>query len=181
MTGRRTRTRTRSRAAAATAALVSCALLLTGCGIKRSGVIDSGHAATVKVVDGKNNTYLYFLSKEGDRLVPAPFSLLVDDLNPVVLLRLLLEGPRGRAGEAGLTTGLPQLPAGQGSEKLAVSSTPHAGVTVRVPFAVGNLSALARMQLVCTMGISAAKDTLSPVTLQGSDTTLAPAECDLKR
>ncbi|MFA7765937.1 hypothetical protein ACGFNX_19010 [Streptomyces sp. NPDC048723] len=180
MTGRGTRTR--SRAAAAAAALVSCALLLTGCGIKRSGVIDSGHAATVKVADGKNSTYLYFLSKEGDRLVPAPFSLLEDyDLNRVVLLRLLLEGPRGRAGEVGLTTGLPQLPAGQGTEKLAVSPYSHEGTTVRVPFAVGNLSALARMQLVCTMGISAVKDTVSPVTLQGSDTTLAPAECDLKR
>ncbi|WKD31699.1 hypothetical protein [Streptomyces xanthophaeus] len=180
MTGRRTRTR--SRAAVATAALVSCALLLTGCGIKRSGVIDSGHSATVKVADGKNSIYLYFLSKEGDRLVPAPFSLMVDyKLNPVVLLRLLLEGPRGRAGEAGLTTGLPQLPVGQGSEKLEVSSASHAGVTVRVPFAVGDLSALARMQIVCTMGISAMKDTLTPVALQGSDTTLAPAECDLKR
>ncbi|MFE5562746.1 hypothetical protein [Streptomyces sp. NPDC056544] len=180
MTGRRTRTR--SRAAAAAAALVSCALLLAGCGIKRSGVIDSGHAATVKVADGKNNTYLYFLSKEGDRLVPAPFGLLVDyDLNPVVLLDLLLEGPRGRAGEAGLTTGLPPLPAGTGSEKLSVSSSSHAGMTVKVPFAVGDLSALARMQVVCTIGISAKKDTLRPVTLQGTDTTLAPAECDLKR
>ncbi|MFF4391203.1 hypothetical protein ACFY0G_31120 [Streptomyces sp. NPDC001552] len=180
MTGRRTRTRSRS--AAATAALVSCALLLTGCGIKRSGVIDSGHAATVKVADGKNNTYLYFLSKEGDRLVPAPFSFLAGyDLNPAVLLHLLLEGPRGRAGEAGLTTGLPQLPAGSGPEKLAVTSSPHAGMTVKVPFAVGDLSPLARMQLVCTIGISAKKDTLNPVTLQGSDTTLAPAECDLKR
>ncbi|MFD9478200.1 MULTISPECIES: GerMN domain-containing protein [Streptomyces] len=180
MTGRRTRTR--SRAAAATAALVSCALLLTGCGIKRTGVIDSGHSATVKVADGKKNTYVYFLSKEGDRLVPAPFSLLAGyDLNPVVLLRLLLEGPRGRADEAGLTTGLPQLPASQGTEKLAVSPYSHEGITVRVPFAVGSLSALARMQLVCTIGVSAVKDTLSPVTLQGGDTTLAPAECDLKR
>ncbi|GGS07638.1 hypothetical protein Snoj_11210 [Streptomyces nojiriensis] len=161
---------------------MSCALLLTGCGIKRSGVIDSGHAATVKVADGKNSTYLYFLSKEGDRLVPAPFSFLAGyDLNPAVLLHLLLEGPRGRAGEAGLTTGLPKLPAGSGSEKLSVSPSPHAGMTVKVPFAVGDLSALARMQLVCTIGVSAVKDTLSPVTLQGSDTTLAPAECDLKR
>ncbi|MCX4806685.1 hypothetical protein ACFWWM_34190 [Streptomyces sp. NPDC058682] len=179
MTGRKARTR--SRAAAATAALVSCALLLTGCGIKRTGVIDSGHAATIKVADGKNNTYLYFLSKEGDRLVPAPFSLALDsDLNPVVLLRLLMDGPRGRAGEAGLTTGLPRLPAGQ-TEQLAVSPHSDEGMTVWVPFAVGNLSALARMQLVCTIGISAKKDTLSPVTLKGTDTTLAPAECDLKR
>lgn len=109
MTGRRTRTR--SRAAAATAALVSCALLLTGCGIKRTGVIDSGHSATVKVADGKKNTYVYFLSKEGDRLVPAPFSLLAGyDLNPVVLLRLLLEGPAAGPTRPGSPQVCPSCP-----------------------------------------------------------------------
>lgn len=54
-------------------------------------------------------------------------------------------------------------------------------MTVRLPFAVGNLPAPARMQLVCTVGLSAVPDTVSPVTLQGTDTTLAPADCDLKR
>ncbi|MEY2230697.1 MULTISPECIES: hypothetical protein [Streptomyces] len=172
--------RTRSRAAAATAALVGCALLLTGCGIKRTGVIDSGHAATVKVSGSKGN-FLYFVSKEGDRLVPTPFSVPEGyNLNPVVLLRLLLDGPRGRAGEVGLTTALPRLPDGA-EEQLAVSPYAHDGTRVRVPFAVGNLSDLARMQLVCTIGASVVTDTLSPVSLQGSDTTLPAADCDLKR
>ncbi|GAA2637750.1 MULTISPECIES: hypothetical protein [Streptomyces] len=174
-----TRRRTRPRAAAA-AVLVGCALLLTGCGIKRTGVIDSGHAATVKVPGG-NSTVLYFLSKEGDRLVPSPITGFEGHhINPVVLVSLLLNGPRGRAGEVGLTTGLPRI-TDRMDEELAVSPYSHEGVTVRLPFAVGNLPAPARMQLVCTVGLSAVPDTVSPVTLQGTDTTLAPADCDLKR
>ncbi|MGW6981580.1 GerMN domain-containing protein [Streptomyces sp. NPDC054932] len=178
MTGRKTR----SRAAAATAVLVGCALLLTGCGIKRTGVIESGHAATVKVPGAGKSTVLYFVSKEGDRLVPAP-STLFDGytIAPAALVRLLLEGPRGRSGEAGLTTALPKLPAGKGDAVTVSPYTRDGGMTVRVPFAVGDLSALARKQLVCTVGISAVADTLSPVTLQGTDTTLPPAECDVLR
>ncbi|MFI8388729.1 GerMN domain-containing protein [Streptomyces sp. NPDC085540] len=175
MTGRRTR----SRAAVATAALVSCALLLTGCGIKRSGVIDSGHAATVKV-PGAKSTIVYFLSKDGDRLVPTPVTGFEGhDINPEVLLLMLLEGPRGRAAEVGLTTGLPQ-PTALKDGSLAVSPYSHAGMTVRVPFAVAGLSELARMQIVCTIGISAVRDVISPITLMGTDTTLASADCSLK-
>lgn len=120
-----TRRRTRPRAAAA-AVLVGCALLLTGCGIKRTGVIDSGHAATVKVPGG-NSTVLYFLSKEGDRLVPSPITGFEGHhINPVVLVSLLLNGPRGRAGEVGLTTGLPRI-TDRMDEELAVSPYSHEG------------------------------------------------------
>ncbi|MFG2978654.1 hypothetical protein ACGFYY_37430 [Streptomyces sp. NPDC048331] len=175
-----TRLRTRSRAAATTAVLVGCALLLTGCGIKRTGVIDSGHAATVKVPGG-NSTVVYFLSKEGDRLVPSPIvGFEGHDINPVVLVSLLLGGPRGRAGEVGLTTGLPRL-SPEKDEKLAVSPYSHQGTTVGVPFPVADLSPLARMQLVCTVGLSAVPETVTPVILIGTDTTLPAADCDLKR
>ncbi|MFF4261923.1 hypothetical protein [Streptomyces virginiae] len=172
---------TRSRAAAATATLVGCALLLTGCGIKRTDVIDSGHSATVKVSGGNKSNFLYFVAKDGDRLAPSPFSLAEGyRLNPVVLLRLLLDGPRGRAAEVGLTTALPRVPAGQ-EEQMAVSPYTHEGTTVRVPFAVGDLSDLARMQIVCTIGTAVLTDTRSPVILQGTDTTLPAADCDRKR
>ncbi|WP_392895334.1 GerMN domain-containing protein [Streptomyces sp. LN699] len=177
-----THRRTSSRAAAATAVLTGCALLLTGCGIKRTGVIESGHAATVKVSGSGKSTVLYFVSKEGDRLVPAPFTLFDGyTLAPPALVRLLLDGPMGRAGEAGLTTALPRLPAGEAD---AVTVSPYSqerGMTVRVPFPVADLSALARKQLVCTVGVSAVADTLSPVTLQGTDTVLPADECDLER
>ncbi|MEJ8641673.1 GerMN domain-containing protein [Streptomyces sp. MS1.HAVA.3] len=174
--------RTRYRAATATAALVAgCALLLTGCGIKRSGVVDSGHAATVKVPNGKGAVF-YFVSKEGDRLIPVPFP--VDSgytIAPTAIVRLLLEGPTGPSHAAGLTTALPRLPAAQ-TEAVAVSAySPDDGITVRVPFAVGGLSELAHSQLMCTVGLSIAPDRPSPVTLQGTDTTLPSAECDTRR
>ncbi|MFJ9080750.1 GerMN domain-containing protein [Streptomyces sp. NPDC102278] len=177
-----TRRRTRSRAATATAALTGCALLLTGCGIKRTGVIESGHAATVKVSGAGKNTVLYFVSKEGDRLVPAPFTLFDGyTIAPAALVRLLLDGPMGRAGEAGLTTALPRLPAGKAD---AVTVSPYSqerGMTVQVPFPVGDLSELAREQIVCTVGISAVADTLTPVVLRGTDTALPVDECELAR
>ncbi|MDX3534225.1 hypothetical protein PV721_07560 [Streptomyces sp. MB09-01] len=175
MTGRKKRTR----ATAVTAALAGCALLLAGCGIKRTGVIESGHAATVKVPGAKTAAVLYFVSEEGDRLVPVPFTIGADyTLAPVPLLRLLMNGPSGPAQEAGLTTALPRLP--EGAEALIVSA-PDKGLTVRLPFAVGTLSDLARDQLVCTVGVSAVPDVVSPVTLQGTDTTLPSAECERGR
>ncbi len=177
-----TRRRTRSRTAAATAALTGCALLLTGCGIKRTGVIESGHPATVKVSGSGKSTVLYFVSKEGDRLVPAPFTLFDGyTIAPAALVRLLLDGPMGRAGEAGLTTALPKLPAGKADQVTVSPHTQERGMTVRVPFPVGDLSPLARKQLVCTVGVSAVQNTLSPVVLQGTDTVLPSDECDLNR
>ncbi|MEU9375776.1 hypothetical protein AB0D94_18605 [Streptomyces sp. NPDC048255] len=177
MTGRRT---TRTRAAAATAALAGCALLLAGCGIKRTGVIESGHAATVKVPGGKTAGVLYFVSKEGDRLVPVPFGVSAEyTIAPSALLGLLLSGPNGPAQEAGLTTALPQLRAGQGEPSVG-EYEPNKALTVRVPLAVGSLSELARNQLVCTVGVSAVPDVVNPVILQGTDTALPAADCDTR-
>ncbi|MEC4574928.1 GerMN domain-containing protein [Streptomyces virginiae] len=174
MTGRKTR----SRAAAVTAALTGCALLLTGCGIKRTGVIESGHAAAAKVPGGKNIAVLYFISKDGDRLVPVPFSIGTDYiLAPTPLLRVLLNGPIGPSSAAGLTTQLPKVP-GDKSDAVTVRRSPQdKGLTVQVPFAVSGLSELARAQLVCTIGVSGVRDTVSPVTIEGTDTTLPSADC----
>ncbi|MCX4696099.1 hypothetical protein [Streptomyces sp. NBC_01408] len=177
MTGRKAR----SRAAAVTAALAGCALLLAGCGIKTTGVIESGHAATVKAPSGKG-VVLYFVSKEGDRLVPVPF--MFDGgytIAPSALLRLLLDGPMGPAQEAGLTTALPRLPDGQAEGASVGEYTSDHGMTVRLPFAVGSLSELARSQLVCTVGVSVVPDVLSPVVLEGTDTALPAAQCRTRR
>ncbi|MFE5676912.1 hypothetical protein ACFQ7B_22625 [Streptomyces erythrochromogenes] len=178
MTGRKTR----ARAAAATAALAGCALLLAGCGIKRTGVIESGHAATVKVPGGKNTSVLYFVSKEGDRLVPVPFSIGTEyTLAPTPLARLLLLGPTtGPASAAGLTTALPRVPDGQ-VDAVTVMKSPEKGVTVSVPFAVAGLSDLARNQLLCTVGIAAVPDTRSRVSIKGTDTVLPAADCNPRR
>ncbi|MFB7181629.1 hypothetical protein ACFCYI_28480 [Streptomyces sp. NPDC056257] len=170
--------KTRARATAATAALAGCALLLTGCGIKRTGVIESGHAATVKVPNGKNAAVLYYVSKEGDRLVPVPFVINPEyTLAPVPLVRLLLNGPTPPAQEASLTTALPRVPDGQEQAVTVSAYTPDKGLTIHLPFAVGSLSALARNQLVCTVGTSAVPDVVTQVTLHGTDTVLPAADC----
>lgn len=170
---------TRSRAVAATAALTGCALLLAGCGIKRTGVIESGHAATVKVPDSKTAAVLYFISKDGDRLVPVPFSIGTDYmLAPTPLLRVLLDGPSGPASAAGLTTALPRVSDAQSDAASVNKYSPGKGLTVSVPFPVAGLSDLARKQLVCTFGVSAVPDTVTPVAIQGTDTTLPSADCN---
>ncbi|MEU9084165.1 hypothetical protein [Streptomyces sp. NPDC048357] len=170
--------KTRARATAATAALAGCALLLTGCGIKRTGVIESGHAATVKVPNGKNAAVLYYVSKEGDRLVPVPFVINPEyTLAPVPLVRLLLNGLTPPAQEAGLTTALPKVPDGQEQAVTVSAYVPDKGLTVHVPFAVGSLSDLARNQLVCTVGTSAVPNVVTQVTLHGTDTILPAADC----
>ncbi|MFE9933322.1 GerMN domain-containing protein [Streptomyces sp. NPDC005533] len=177
MRGRKTRART----TAATAALAACALLLTGCGIKRTGVIESGHAATVKVPNGKNAAVLYYVSQGGDRLVPVPFLINPEyTLAPVPLVRLLLNGLTPPAQEAGLTTALPRMPDGQEQAVTVTAYVPGKGLTVHVPFAVGSLSELARNQLVCTLGTSAVPDVVTQVTLHGTDTVLPAADCPLR-
>ncbi|MFD5622429.1 hypothetical protein [Streptomyces yangpuensis] len=178
MTGRTTR----SRATAAAAALTGCALLLAGCGIKRTGVIESGHAATVKVPGSKNAATLYYVSKDGDRVVPVPFSIGTDYmLAPVPLLRILLDGPIGPASAAGLTTALPKVSDAQSETATVSKYVPDKGITVSVPFPVAGLSDLARKQLVCTFGVSVVPDTLTPVAIQGTDTTLPAADCNPRR
>lgn len=170
MTGRKTRYR-------AAAALAGCVLLLAGCGIKPTGVVDSGHAATVKS-PGKT-AVLFFVSKDRSRLVPVPFTFdKAYTLEPRALVMLLLNGPSAPAAEAGLTTALPRLTAGQESALGASEYSESEGVTVHLPFAVAGLSELARNQLVCTVGVSAVPDVVSPVILRDAHTTFPSAECD---
>ncbi|MFJ9545535.1 hypothetical protein [Streptomyces erythrochromogenes] len=175
MTGQKTR----ARAAAATAVLAGCALLLAGCGIKRTGVIESGHAAAANVPGGKKAAALYFISKDGDRLVPVPLSIGTEYiLAPTPLLRVLLDGPRGAASEAGFTTALPKVSQEQWDAVTVSRNSTDKVLTASVPFAVGGLSDLARNQLVCTVGISAVPDTISRVSIKGTDTVLPAADCD---
>lgn len=174
MTGRKTTVGVAGRAL-----LPLLLLLLTGCGIKTTGVIESGHAAAVKVPGGKTAAVLYFVSKDGSRLVPVPFAVSPEyTIAPDGLVGLLLSGPHGAAEAAGLTTALPKLSDGQTGQASVSAYSPARGLTVRVPFAVGSLSEMARKQLVCTVGLSVVPDTVSPVTLQGTDTALPSADCE---
>lgn len=178
MTQRKTREGVRIRGGATAAALAGCALLLAGCGIKPTGVIESGHAAMVEV-PGTDGPVLYFVSREGDRLVPTPVFADGYRMQPTPLLQMLLAGPAGRAREAGLTTALPPHGDPRLGSVVITGSEGDEAVTAQLPFKVGDLSDLARGQLVCTLAFAAAPGTLNRVTLRGTDTALNPADCEL--
>ncbi|MET9883037.1 hypothetical protein ABZZ20_07685 [Streptomyces sp. NPDC006430] len=161
-----------ARTAAGVSALLG-ALLLTGCGIKTTGVIESGAAARVIVPERNEGPLPYFVTPD-DRLVPSSQS---DDPSGDLrtgVVRLLL-GPDGQEKASGLHTELPALDPKQAAGAQVVRSS-DAVIEIRLPFKVGGLSALARGQLVCTaLSTSGSQDR---VVLRGPDTTLDEAACD---
>ncbi|MFD9353520.1 GerMN domain-containing protein [Streptomyces sp. NPDC060031] len=167
---------TRAKTVTTAAAAALAGVLLAGCGIKSTGVIDSGDAAQVQVPGAASGPVLYFVSADGDRLVPYPLLAGVDSSQ---LVKALLVGPSSTARESGITTALPS-PGDLNPDALVIEYSPTDGVTVRLPFAVGRLSELARRQVVCTLAFAIVPGTVSPVTVTGTDTSLGPAQCDLK-
>ncbi|MFE2169510.1 GerMN domain-containing protein [Streptomyces sp. NPDC059447] len=168
---------TRVRAAAAATALLGPLLLagLAGCGIKPTGPVDSGSAATVLVAGPEGFSMLYFLGPDG-RLVPSP-QRDVPKVPPVELLNRLLDGPGQREREAGLTSEVPSLH-GKRVDVPAISSTSPDVMTVQLPFDVEDLTPNARLQLVCTLGSTAAKGVRLTVAVKGSYGTLGAIGCD---
>lgn len=100
----------RTRTLAPAAALLAPALLLTGCGIKPTGVVESGAAAKVAVAAPARTSMAYFVTPEG-RLVPSPQPEHTRD-GPRGSLTGLLGGPGAPELEAGLGTRLPRSTAG---------------------------------------------------------------------
>ncbi|MCX5375001.1 hypothetical protein [Streptomyces sp. NBC_00091] len=156
--------------AAATALLGP--LLLSGCGIKPTGVVESGAAAKVAVAAPARTSMAYFVTPEG-RLAPSPQPEHTRD-GPRGSLRGLLGGPGGAEAEAGLGTRLPPVEEKE-LEAIGVGFTARDRLEVRLPFPVAGLDPLAHRQLVCS-----ALSTLDPVfevVLRGSDTELEAARC----
>ncbi|MEU7550802.1 hypothetical protein AB0B01_00330 [Streptomyces sp. NPDC044571] len=168
-----TRVRT---AAAATATLLLGAPLLTGCGIKPTGVIESGAAAKVVVPGPGTKGTVYFVTSDG-RLAPVPETEQPAASTSAVLLRLLI-GPTEQERAAGLETRLPALDIRKQGASAGTSVVSPDTVQVGLPFKVGGLSETARRQLVCTV---ASTEPRYQVVLRGPDTDLEPARCDLGR
>ncbi|MFI8278289.1 hypothetical protein ACIGBH_26145 [Streptomyces sp. NPDC085929] len=165
-----TRVRT---AAAAGAALLLGGLPLTGCGIKPTGVIESGDAAKVVFPDAHTKGTVYFVRSDG-RLAPVPEREQPAESPVSVLMRLLI-GPLDREKAAGLETRVP-APADRKPPFGLSASVFGETLEVRLPFAVAGLSETARRQLVCT---AASVNPRYAVVLRGPDTSLGPAGCDL--
>ncbi|MFB6619764.1 hypothetical protein ACIGFK_23670 [Streptomyces sp. NPDC085524] len=168
---------TRVRAMAAATALLGPLLLagLAGCGIKPTGPVDSGSAATVLVAGPEGFSMLYFLAPDG-RLVPSPQRDMLK-VSPVELLNRLLEGPGQREKEAGLTTEVPSVH-GRRVDAPAISTTAQDVMTVHLPFDVEDLTPNARRQLVCTLGSAASKGGRLTIALRGTSGTLDAVGCD---
>ncbi|MFD7256966.1 hypothetical protein [Streptomyces sp. NPDC059874] len=163
-----------TRARAVTAALLS-PLLLAGCGIKPTGPVDSGSAATVPVAVPEEFSVVYFLTPEG-RLAPVP-QRDVPQPAPIQVLTRLLDGPGRKEQEAGLTTQVPSVH-GKRLDVSAISNTAPGVITVALPFAVQDLTPTARRQLVCTVASTGGQENRTAVALDGIDTTLAAVGCD---
>ncbi|MEU3723808.1 hypothetical protein [Streptomyces sp. NPDC031705] len=163
----------RTRTLAAAAALLGPPLLLTACGIKPTGVVESGAAAKVAVAAPARTSLAYFVTPEG-RLVPSPQPEHTAN-GPRGSLTGLLSGPGAAEAEAGLGTRLPPVEEGR-LEEITAGYPARDLLEVRLPLPVADLDPLARRQLVCS-----ALSTLAPgtrVELHGTDTALEAAGCD---
>ncbi|MFI5668211.1 hypothetical protein [Streptomyces sp. NPDC051704] len=165
---------TRTRAAAAAVALLLGGALLTGCGIKPTGVIESGAAAKVVVPGPGTKGTVYLVSADG-RLFPIPDREQPSVSETSLLVRLLV-GPSEEQEAAGLETRLPVLDIKKQGASAGTTMISDDTIGVGVPFKVAGLSETARQQLVCTV---ASTEPRYRVVLLGPDTDIGPARCEL--
>ncbi|WP_327255950.1 hypothetical protein [Streptomyces sp. NBC_01244] len=168
----------------AAAASIGALLLATGCGIATTGVIEAGPPGTVKVAAPDTGSLLYFVAPEG-RLVPVVFvdrSDRSDSYDPLrvgpnSLIDLLAGGPDEAARAAGLRTELPARSEWPKAEEPRMFFTDSQSVRVELPITVKSLSAVARLQLVCTAVSAVRTGPETEVALGGPDGRLDPMRC----
>ncbi|MEV7616354.1 hypothetical protein [Streptomyces sp. NPDC089799] len=160
--------------------LVLLALLAAGCGVKPTGIIESGRPASMAVAgEGERSSMIYLIGPTG-LLTPVqrhnypPYS--APDL-----LRLLADGPTQDERKAGLRSNLPVIPDPKQRARPAVVEYPEGrdGPTrVTLAYRVADLTAAARRQLVCTTAFATSRSGHAQVILTGPDTTLPATSCD---
>ncbi|MET9696287.1 hypothetical protein ABZY31_05105 [Streptomyces sp. NPDC006529] len=169
--------RTGVRAAAAAALLLP--LLAAGCGIKETGVVESGRPASVTVAGPPDVDVVYFVAPDG-RLAPT-VPVAGPHVATGVLLSRLLAGPDAEARAAGLTTAL-HAPGGKAAVPPRVERDEQDRLLVRLPsFRNAELSGTAKNQLVCTAALSADHTGTTEVVLLAADGATAPLRCPLAR
>lgn len=154
--------------------LVFAALLLVGgCGIQPTPVIQVGTAPTIHDQSSPDLT-LYFVTQ--GRVVSATRAT-GSTLSPATALNMLLKGPNQSESSQGLYT---ELPAATG-EAITVDTRTFP-VDVRVPFSVKELSDVAINQLACTSIAALAtsgqtRESGVGVFLTTTDAKLGPRNC----
>ncbi|MFB8208352.1 hypothetical protein [Streptomyces sp. NPDC056010] len=168
-------------------ALLPVLLLVTGCGIRATDVVEAGEPATVEVAPADQlGTLLYFVSSSSaSRLMP-----VVRNTRTVRVggggtwreagateqpdaLSLLFLGPTRTERDAGLRSELPT-----GRTRVAVELNAD-GVRVTVDMPVIGLSQAARQQLICTAARARTADRTEAVTVKGTDGVIGPAHCSV--
>ncbi|MEU5808464.1 MULTISPECIES: hypothetical protein [unclassified Streptomyces] len=165
-------TRSRPAATAGLPALLACAVL-AGCGIKPTGVVESGAPAKVTVAVPAERPLVYFVDPDG-RLLATPQTVIPVDGLEYGLVRLLT-GPTDLDKAAGLRTALPPVES-RAATDTRITALADDVIEVRLPIRVGDLSELARRQVVCT-ALSTSASHVRAV-LRGPDTALAAGLCD---
>ncbi|MFE7116882.1 hypothetical protein ACFU99_15845 [Streptomyces sp. NPDC057654] len=117
-------------------------VLVSGCGIEQTGVIDVGQPASGAKRPGASarEAVLYFISPTGMRPVRRPSS---GDVSAEDAVHLLIDGPNDAERHRGMETAVPKM--------AGVHVTTGKGrVSVQLPVNVKNLGLVVRNQLVCT-------------------------------
>lgn len=170
------------------ALLLPLVVVAGGCGIRASDVVEVGDPAVVEVAPGREQgTLLYFVSPPpGKRLMPVvrPVDLTSygrPDATGAVhawrrsdkAIAMLLDGPDKSEAAAGLRT---ELPATVGVSSLTLGPD---GALVRLSTPVGELSAVARQQLICTAAQALTLGSAVAVRVSGADGTIGPDHCSV--
>ncbi|MGA5276971.1 hypothetical protein ACPCKL_24980 [Streptomyces cellulosae] len=129
-------------------------LVLTGCGVPASDVIEAGAPARgipgpapTEAVAEPATAPLFFLTEGELTAYPRPAG---DAADLTSLIRLLLEGPNEKERATSATTDLPRL-----SEAPSVTLTDGATITVSLPNTSTPVSRTALLQLTCTIHYAA--------------------------
>ncbi|HET6356548.1 hypothetical protein [Streptomyces sp.] len=185
------------------AAAALAALLLVGCGIQETDVIEAGGPATLQVFPaGSERMLLFFASSDGVlkpvvRPVDSSEKFATDNLfakdkekqikpgdklqssgatedSTQASIAALFSGPLKDERTAGLTSRLPPLPSGAA---VRIEPTGPAAVDVVLPVELRGLGETALLQLICTVAYSQDDQGKAAVRLKGVDTTLPSAGC----
>ncbi|MFI9543866.1 hypothetical protein ACIHAR_07960 [Streptomyces sp. NPDC052016] len=184
--------RTRTCRLTGAVAVASGMLLIGGCGIQETAVIEAGGPASVQApVDRDYEMLLFFHSREGgitpvirstaSMIEYGPEGGMVDGQAVPVptekVILALLSGPAELDREAGLTTSLPPAPP---AGALQVEVSPGSDeVTTDLPIALDGLNRTALRQLICTIAYSHDADGRTTVRLIGTDGMSTSGTCDL--
>ncbi|MGW4027063.1 hypothetical protein [Streptomyces sp. NPDC005009] len=180
------------------AAVASGVLLLGGCGIQETDVIEAGGPASVQAfVDRDYDMLLFFHSRDGgispvvrstgSTFAYGPEGGLVDGQDPTgadavpvpteKVILALLSGPDERDRAAGLSTSLPPVPR---AATLRVEFPPGGEeVMADMPIALDGLGLTALRELICTIAYSRGADGRATVRLTGKDGVSASGTCGL--